>query len=415
MKILQLCKKFPYPPKDGESIAVTYLSKAMAELGCEITLLSLNTRKHYIDLEQLPESFNHYKEVHTVRIDNAINRWDAFKNLFSSKSYHVSRFESDAFKAKLVEILKVTEFDIIQLETLYLAPYLEVIRKYSKALVVMRAHNVEHEIWERLQRNVEFLPKKWYLKYLTSKLKKFEIDTLGDYDFLVPISETDLQKFRKLGYSNGAHAIPIGLDLKKYAPAAIEITKPLSMGFIGSLDWLPNLEGINWFVSQIWPALTKTFDDLELHVAGRHAPKELLSASKGNLTVHGEVADAKHFLNQHQIMVVPLLSGSGMRAKILEAMALGRIVITTSLGLEGIPAEANKEVFIADDAEDFIRVLTEIHQNPMIIGEMSKAAQKFVTDNYCHSQLARDLAIALHNYREGHKDEESLIRESIQA
>ncbi len=402
MKILQLCKKFPYPPKDGESIAVTYLSKAMAEQGCEITLLSLNTSKHFIDLEALPSSFNHYNQVHTVQLDNSVNRWDAFKNLFSRKSYHISRFESDAFTSKLVEILSNNTFDIVQMETLYLAPYMDTIRKHSNALVVMRAHNVEHEIWERLQQNITFLPKKYYLKYLTSKLKRFEVDTLEAYDFLVPISEVDLMKFRKMGYTNGARAIPIGLDLEGYEPTPINIYRPLSMGFIGSLDWMPNLEGLKWFLDRIWPTMTNTFNDLELHIAGRHAPEDLLNASKGNLVVHGEVECAKDFLNQHQIMVVPLLSGSGMRAKIIEAMALGRIVITTSLGLEGIPAQDGVEVFVADSVDEFVRILSDLHYEPQILADMSVAARDFVNRNYCHHNLARDLAQTLIDYQKKH-------------
>ena len=372
----------------------------MAEQGCQITLLSLNTNKHFIDLNELPDTFNHYHDIHTVQLDNGINKWDAFKNLFSKKSYHISRFESEAYTAKLIALLKENEYDVVQLETLYLAPYLDVIRKYSKALVVMRAHNVEHEIWERLQGNIDFLPKRWYLKYLTSKLKRFEVEKLVNYDFLVPISEVDLGKFRRMGYSNGARAIPIGLDLKGYAPSPIQINRPLTMGFIGSLDWMPNLEGVNWFLEQIWPTLTEKFQDLELHIAGRHAPQELLSGSKGNLVVHGEVECAKEFLNQHQIMVVPLLSGSGMRAKIIEAMALGRIVITTSLGLEGIPAKDRKEVYIADTVEEFMEVLTLVHEEPTKLAEMSSKAQAFVASNYCHNALAKDLSETLVAYRE---------------
>jgi len=399
MKILQLCKKFPYPPKDGESIAVTYLSKAMADQGCEITLLSLNTSKHFTDLEALPSSFNHYKDVHTVQLNNAVNGWDAFKNLFSRKSYHISRFESEAFKKKLVDILHKETFDIVQMETLYLAPYMDTIREHSDALVVMRAHNVEHEIWERLQENISFLPKKYYLKYLTTKLKRFEVETLVDYDFLVPISEVDLQKFRRMGYTNGARAIPIGLDLQGYKPSPIQIHRPLSMGFIGSLDWMPNLEGIKWFVDEVWPTVTNEFHDLKLDIAGRHAPQDLLNSSSGNLQVLGEVECAKEFLNRHQIMVVPLLSGSGMRAKIIEAMALGRIVITTSLGLEGIPAKDRVEVLVADDVHDFVNVIKRLHADPILIANMSKAAVSFVNNNYCHHDLAKSLAHTLIDYR----------------
>ena len=150
MKILQLCKKFPYPLKDGESIAVTYLSHALHDLGCDITLLSMNTSKHFTDLNSLPREFNHYKEIQVTALDNSVNAFSAFKNLFSKDSYHVSRFVCPDFKNKLIELLQNNDFDVIQLETLYLAPYIDVIKKYSKALITMRAHNIEFEIWERI-------------------------------------------------------------------------------------------------------------------------------------------------------------------------------------------------------------------------------------------------------------------------
>lgn len=106
MKILQLCKKFPFPLKDGESIAVTYLSNALHEQGCEITLLSMNTTKHYTDLRSLPPDFNHYKAIYVTPLDNKIKVFDAFKNLFSRESYHIIRFVSKDFESKLIELLQ---------------------------------------------------------------------------------------------------------------------------------------------------------------------------------------------------------------------------------------------------------------------------------------------------------------------
>ncbi len=399
MKILQLCKKFPFPPKDGESIAVTYLSKALVEDGCEITLLSMNTSKHYVNLQSVHNSLDHYSEVHTVEVDNAVNIWGAMKNLFSTKSYHVSRFESQDFERKLSQVLKNNEFDMILMETLYLAPYLDVIRQYSDALVVMRAHNVEHEIWEQLSRNLQFLPKKLYLKYLATKLKRFEIDMLNKYDFLVPISDVDLMKFRKLGYLNGAHAIPIGLDMNAYIPNKIDKTQKLTMSFIGSMDWLPNLEGIMWFINNIWPTLYDEFPHLELHIAGRKVPVDLSQKASDRLYVHGEVRDAREFINEHSVMLVPLLSGSGMRAKILEGMALGRVVLTTSLGLEGIPADNHENVIIADTLDQFRAAIQDLYSSPDLIQEISGSARKYVSKTYDNSFLADELLSAIKDYK----------------
>ena len=163
MKILQLCKKFPYPLKDGESIAVTYLSKALNQLGNQVTLLTMNTKKHYFNIGELPADYDQYQSIHFTDIDNEVKPFDAFLNLFSDDSYHISRFISTSFEQKLIEILKLEEFDVVQIETVHLAHYIPIIRRYSEAKIAMRAHNVEFEIWQRIADNTRLFPKKWYI------------------------------------------------------------------------------------------------------------------------------------------------------------------------------------------------------------------------------------------------------------
>ena len=401
MKILQLCKKFPFPLKDGESIAVTYLSRALVEQDCEIILLSMNTSKHYVDLDSLPANFSHYKAVHTVDIDNAVKPVSAFFNLFSQKSYHVSRLESDEFAQKLTELLVAEKFDIVLMETAFLAEYLEVIRDNSDAKIVMRAHNVEHEIWDRASINTGFSLKKWYLRHSAKKLKNFELNMLNmlnTYDFLVPISDIDLTKFRRLGYANGAYAMPIGLDLSEYEPANQNFDKPLSMAFIGSLLWLPNFEGIKWFVQRILPVIKSRFPNIPLHIAGRTKSELSSQLQGGNVFIHGEVKDARRFLNQHQILIVPLRSGSGMRVKILEGMALGQIIITTTIGLEGIDAIPGKHILVADTAEEFLEAIAYCYNNPGALQEISQNAKCFVEEGFDHNSVARKFKKVLVEY-----------------
>jgi polysaccharide biosynthesis protein PslH len=395
MKILQLCKKFPYPLKDGESIAVTYLSNALHNLGCEISLLSMNTSKHYVDIAHLPADFNHYKEIHVTPLDNSIKAFDAFKNLFSNESYHVSRFVCPDFKEKLIKLLNDNEYDVVQLETLYLAPYIDVIKQNSNALITMRAHNVEFEIWERITKNTKFLPKKWYLKYLTNKLKRYELEHLNKYDYLVAVSDRDLHKFKALGYKNGAISSPIGLDLKHYKNN-ISIQTQDDICFIGALDWIPNMEGLMWFIDQVWPTLTNKFPTLKFHIAGRNTPEILKNLKVSNIIVHGEVPDAIEFVDKYSMMIVPLFSGSGMRVKILEGMALGKVVITTVLGKEGIHAENDIHLLEADTPNAFISQIESVlsgQKNKKLIGE---SAKKFVEDYYDHGVNALKL---LEKYR----------------
>ncbi|MEE9439462.1 MAG: glycosyltransferase family 4 protein [Saprospiraceae bacterium] len=393
MKILQLTKKFPYPLKDGESIAVTNQARAFNSLGCDLWLLSMNTIKHHVDIEHLPDSFNQYSEIYTVFLDNRVNVLGAITNLLSKDSYHVSRFFFKEFETKLISILKNNTFDIIQLETLYLAPYIDIIKSHSTAKIVMRSHNVEFEIWQRIVENTSFLPKKWYLSYLTKKLKKFEIAQLDKYDYLVTVTKRDLEQYQNLGYVSGGISSPIALDLNEYIidsqPAA-----SVSFFFIGSLDWIPNLEGLSWFLEHIWDKVINKHPNVKIHIAGRNTPESIQRLASDNIIIEGEVDDAIEFISSHTIMVVPLLSGSGMRVKILEGMALKRVVISTTIGAEGIGATNKMEILIANTIKEFLEVIDDVIFNSDETNSIGIAARKYISDNFDRKKNAKDLIAA---------------------
>lgn len=393
MQILQLCKKFPYPLKDGESIAVTFLAQGLQRMGHEITLLAMNTTKHPVAVNRVRHKLAHYKAVHYTRLDNEVKPLHAFLNLFSSDSYNISRFDNEAFRLKLIELLHKQTFDVVQLESLYLTPYIDIIRAHSNARIVLRAHNVEHEIWERMSENEPQALRRWYFEYSARKLKKYEIDQLAMIDQLLAISPIDEQKFRAMGYRGSSLSVPIGLDLRQFPFQEVKAEVPLSVSFIGSLDWMPNIEGLNWFLDAIWPHLNTIFPRLRLHVAGRNCPdwiKQLQDQGK-NIVIEGEVRESREFLLQHPLTVVPLLSGSGMRAKILEAMALGRVVITTTLGLEGIPARDKFDVLIADSAEDYIRKFRFCYHHQRHLPSISHHARKLIELNFDHIEIAKSV------------------------
>jgi glycosyltransferase involved in cell wall biosynthesis len=390
MKILQLCKKFPFPLKDGEVIAITYLAQALHQLGCEMTLLSMNTTKHFFDQNTLPKDFDHYKAMHLVEVDNRVKAKDAFLNLFSNQSYHISRFVSPKFQLKLIELLQSNEYDIIQLETLYLAPYVDLIRSYSKAKIVMRSHNIEHEIWKRITENTSLGAKKMYLSLLTRRLENFELEYLNKYDMMVAITQRDLNFFKQLGCSIPAHVTPIGLELKDYKRVDTKQASP-TFCFIGSLDWMPNSEGIEWILDKVWPKVLEQAPNAMFHIAGRNTPASLLARELKNVVIHGEVPDAANFINAHDVMLVPLFSGSGMRVKILEGMALGKVVLSTDLGLEGIHAKHEEQVLIANTVNDFVKEIVTSYQNPSNIRVMGTAAVDFIHEHYDNLSIGKRL------------------------
>jgi glycosyltransferase involved in cell wall biosynthesis len=396
MKILLLTKKFPYPLKDGESQAIHGLSKSLVELGCEVSLLAMNTSKHFFDGTELPEKMSHYREVRTVKIDNSISPVDALGNLLRGTSYHISRFDSPDYHAKLAEWLAEETFDVVQLETLFLSPYVPTIRRHSNAQVVMRSHNVEHEIWERCCTNISFAPKRWYLQHLTTQLKDYETAQLNQYDLLLPITERDGRRFDGMGFRGDAYVLPIGLDTVCGEPTYDSFREAPSLHFIGSLDWLPNLEGLQWFLDDVWPAIHRRFPELEFHVAGRNMPESLKQLRRKNVIVHGEVDCACTFVSAHSISIVPLLSGGGMRAKILEAMSLGRVVISSSVGLEGISAKHRRDLFVTDTPAQFLESIADCLSRGRKLEYIGRAAATRFHKKYDRRVLAERLLARYH-------------------
>jgi len=396
MKILLLTKKFPYPLKDGESQAIHGLSKSLSELGCEVSLLAMNTSKHFFSGTELPEKMAHYREVRTVAVDNSISPVDAFTNLMRGTSYHISRFDQPEYHETLAAWLKEETFDVVQLETLYLSPYIPTIRRNSEAQVVMRSHNVEHEIWERCSTNIRFAPKRWYLRHLTRQLKDYEQAQLNQYDLLLPITARDQKRFAGMGFRGDSHVLPIGLDTVCGEPNYDSFRNAPNLHFIGSLDWLPNLEGLQWFLNDVWPAIHRRFPELEFHIAGRNMPESLKQLRMKNITVHGEVDCSCKFISAHSISIVPLLSGGGMRAKILEAMALGRVVISTSIGLEGINAKHRRDLFVTDTPLQFADAIGDCIDRGRKLERIGRAAATRFHKKYDRRTLAARLLERYH-------------------
>ena len=391
MNILQLCKKFPFPLKEGEAIAVYYLSRGLVEQGCTVDLLVMNTSKHPYAQSEWPLEFAHYREVQAVEVDNRLSLGGALNNLFSRASYHVSRFDTPEFAAALTALLEKKQYDAILLETLYLAPYIPLIRSKSKAVVVMRSHNVEFSIWERITAHTRSALKRRYLHYLTQKLRRFEIEQLKNYDLLASVSEYDLQVFKALGYSGYQLVAPIGLDIEAYAMKTLDKKEPLKLGFIGSLDWMPNQEGLQWFLQKVWPLLQRRFPTLVFDIAGRNAPEGFLREKIPGVKFLGEVPNAADFVAAHPISLAPLRSGSGLKVKVLEAMALGRVVLGTSIALEGIPAQDGRQVLLANTPEDFVRQVSFLLEKPELAARLGTAARDLIQSAFDYRDVARKM------------------------
>ncbi|MCF8243976.1 MAG: glycosyltransferase family 4 protein [Saprospiraceae bacterium] len=388
MKILLITKKFPFPLKEGEPIAINYLAKSLTRKGCIVDLLVLNTSKHYFNPDDFPSSENFFNEVHSVKVDNDIRIGGALRSLLTGKSYILDRFQSTDFEEKLEDLLRSKRYDVVQMETIYLAHYLPTIRKLPNVVIVLRAHNVEHEIWERVAANSSNLLKKWYLKNQNCHLRRFEIEHLNQFDVLLAITARDLEAFRGLGYQNEGAVAPVGINLVDYPLDNQVVSSPNDFCFIGALDWMPNQHGVLWFLEKVWKRMALQYPKAKFHIAGKNTPAWLHTKAGTLATVHGEVPDAKEFILKYPVMVAPLFSGSGIKIKVLEGMALGRVVITTTIGAEGIPAKPGRHLLIADTASEFEKQMNWCMVNPVSMQEMGLQAREFIREHFSNLEIA---------------------------
>lgn len=375
MKILQISYRVPYPLKDGGSIGIYNFTKGYHDLGHEVTLLAMNTTRHFVNENNLPKSFTSLAKIHLVAVDNVIKIEDAFLNLFTHKSYNIQRFISPAFEDKLVEILEAQKFDVIHFDGLYVSPYLPIVRAYSNAKTVMRAHNVEHVIWQRLAQNAEGFLKKQYLKLLSRRLKKYEEQVINKFDIIIAITEEDKKLMQELGCTTKIVVSPAGIDINNYIPDSSFLEWP-SLFHIGALDWMPNQEGLKKFLTEEWGEINTKFPELKFYIAGRNMPAKMNLWNYPNVIFVGEVEDAIKFINSKAIMIVPLFSGGGMRIKIIEGMALGKTIISTFLGAEGIPYTEGKNILITREKGDMLNCISKCVSDKKFCESLGKQARQ---------------------------------------
>ena len=389
MNILQLCIRVPYPPLDGGSIAMYNMQKALHENNAKLKVLSFNTVKQPVDLEKLDQAYLDMTRIEGVYLDNRIKPFAALFNLFTGESYHIIRFIRRDFEEKLVEILKGEKFDVIQLESLFMIPYIETIRSYSEAHVVLRTHNIEHLIWQRLALNAKNVLRKWYLNLLAERLQHYEMWALNRVDAIVALTNEDYTSMIKLGADIPINISPIGIDIKDYK--VVENFGDPIIFHLGAMDWLPNQEGIKWFLENVWPTIKLEYPTVKLKFAGKKMPEEFFRFNDAQCEVKDFVENGMNYMQDGAIMVVPLFSGSGMRVKIIEGLALGKAIVTTSIGLEGIPAINQKDVLIADNATQFIDSLRELLNNPIRIKELGTNARVLAETHFDNPGIGKRL------------------------
>jgi len=327
--------------------------RGLVNLGHEVSLVALNAKKNHHENNEDDKDLLSKINYRAYNIDTNVSVLDVAINLFSKTSFNIDRYYDPEFEKLLIRELRNRDFDIIQFEGLLVSLYLGAVRKHSKAKFIYRSHNIENQVWQRLsdQKNDPF--KKSYLKMHAKRIKNYELQQLNNFNGIAVFTGQDKSTLLEYGTKIPIEILPVGINLDHYKPDFNKTEFP-SLFFLGSLDWLPNREGIEWFIENFNKDLIDGDLRVKFYVAGNDIPERFDDYDvMGKIFIQGEVDNALEFVNSKSIMIVPLMSGGGMRVKIVEGMAMQKCIISTSLGAEGINYENGTNILIANDYDEF--------------------------------------------------------------
>ena len=358
----------------------------LLRLGFELDHICLATHKHPFDDSSYPAEMKERISIRSIQVDTTVKPGQAFKSLFSRKSFNISRFDDSKAHEALEKLLLKNTYDVVLLESLYSTPYLHTIRKYSNAKVVLRSHNVEHLLWQQLSANCKPGWRKWYLKKLSRDLRAYELNILQKVDSIFSITKQDMEAVKNMGVSTRNCVIPVALGQTE---RNVNDTNP-SIFFIGSMNWHPNYEAANHLVNKIFPEVRKQIPQVELHLAGSYMGTHFPSDSNMGITNHGFAEDLHDFMQSNGILVLPIKSGSGVRVKLLEAMALGVPVVSSAIGALGI--SENSGILLSSNDNEMIEQIKSLIHSPVMREQIGKNAWEYVSKNLSIDSVSQMIA-----------------------
>ncbi len=242
---------------------------------------------------------------------------------------------------------------------------------------VLFQHNVESSLWRRKADSATGAKALLY-RWEHRALERYESAVLGRFDAVLSVSHADTAQFEAMSPGVRSPVVETGVDVAAFAPPADNQRSANDVVFVGSMDWQPNIQGVQWFVKEIWPAILAACPAAVFHVVGRRPPASIRRLEGPSIRISGDVASVAPHLNRAAVSVVPLLAGGGTRLKIYEAMAAGAPVVSTTVGAEGLDIVAGKDIILADDPAAFSRAVIQLLQSPELAQTIAASATETV-------------------------------------
>jgi glycosyltransferase involved in cell wall biosynthesis len=387
LKVLVLDEEMPYPPNAGKRIRTWNLLSRLALkhsvhllcYGREEDSASAVLRTAGIGLHLVEPSCEPQRGVFYARL---------FANLFSLYPFSVAKHYSARFRRAFDDLLKSCDWDLVQCEW---TPYARFLSSAGRAVTLVATHNIESQIWRRRAEHGGSIMQRVFFALQAKKMRRFERRALLRATAVTAVTSADAQTMRDWGVQN-VTLIPNGVDPEFYISAK-NPENDNEIVSVASLDWFPNIDAVEYFAHEILPLIKESQPRAVFRIVGRQ-PTELLRATLSTISgvdFIGEVQDVRPYLESASVVVVPLRIGGGSRLKILEALAAGKAVVSTSIGAEGLEVDSGQHLLIADSPGEFARHVTNLLISKEARRELGENGRKLVTERYGWDGIARRL------------------------
>jgi sugar transferase (PEP-CTERM/EpsH1 system associated) len=381
LKILWVKAGGLYPPNIGGRIRSYRILQALAKRH-SITLFTFYAAIEDDQHAALEKEFDRV-ELMPLAIPAGRTFREAFsyaRYLASPLPYTVSKFCKPEVTQRLLKFVEETHPDVIVCDFVFAA---DSIPWHVSAPKILFTHNVETAIWKhhyKLARNPFWKMLSWR-EYQT--MDRFERKCVNRADHVLAVSDNDRDVFSKMIDPSRISVIPTGVDVDYFRPSNDQ-EEPNTIVFSGAMDWMPNEDAIVFFIKAILPRIRQEIPDASLCVVGRDPSSGLrkLGTSVPGVEITGRVDDIRPFVHRAAVYVVPLRIGGGTRLKIFEAMAMGKAVVSTTIGAEGLPVRSGQDILIADDPEDFAKTTVKLLRDPIRRAEIGRAARGLVEQSF---------------------------------
>jgi polysaccharide biosynthesis protein PslH len=320
---------------------------------------------------------------------------DAVRHVVNALPYAVGKYQSDEYAGRVQYLLQHGRFDVM------VADFLPPVANLPKSIpvpAVLFTHNVEAEIWRRHAENASNPLSRILLKQQWHRMLRFEREALTRFDLVLGVSDTDRETFARLypgALRRSVHVVQTGVDTAYFTPMPGQ-ERPRHLVFTGSMDWLPNEDGVLYFVRDILPRLRAIEPDITLSIVGRTpTPAVQRLAAENGIAVTGRVDDVRPHVAAAEVYIVPLRIGGGTRLKIFEAMSMAKAVVSTTIGAEGLPVTPGRDIVLADEPAAFADAVVQLIRDREKRQSIERAARDLVVQKYDWAAVSRDFEEAL--------------------